>query len=381
MNTSISLCMIVRDEEEHLAECLESVKGVVDEIIIVDTGSCDKTASIAQSFGAKVFFHKWEEDFSISRNISLEHATGDWILILDADEALEEKSKTKLRESTLKKEVLGYHVLMELHPDWTENRILRLFINSPALRFKGVFHERLTIPEHIYSKIVHSDIRIIHNPWCEEDSRRKFARNINLLKKHVSLYPDDIYQILDLIRLYLKNKELPEAERLLDRISLLLSRMGHKERRYKLNKAYYYLYKLTLLYQKNTDFSGIISLCEEALSVFPTSPLFLYETAKICYKLKRYDSSIDYFRKCLDLGKDKDFDKTLIFPRDILGAMSLTGLGHCFFKKHNYKEAIRYFEKSYTIKKNKAVKAMLDVSRFLIKKQKKTEDSALSHKI
>jgi len=120
LNQSISLCMIVRDEEEHLEKCLESVNDAVDEIIVVDTGSRDKTVSIARSFGAGIFFHEWENDFSVPRNISLEHATGDWILILDADEVLEAQSKTKIIEAARKEEILGYQVLIQLSPEWTE---------------------------------------------------------------------------------------------------------------------------------------------------------------------------------------------------------------------------------------------------------------------
>ncbi|MEW5768502.1 MAG: glycosyltransferase family 2 protein [bacterium] len=93
---TISLCMIVRDEEEQLPRCLESVKGLVDEIIVVDTGSKDKTMEIAHSFDARVYKHPWENDFSAARNISLSYAKSDWILILDADEELEREDIPKI---------------------------------------------------------------------------------------------------------------------------------------------------------------------------------------------------------------------------------------------------------------------------------------------
>ena len=80
--------MIVKNEEKHLVKCLKSVRDIVDEMIVVDTGSTDKTKDIAQVFGAKVFDFPWTGDFSAARNHSLEQATGDWILILDADEVI-----------------------------------------------------------------------------------------------------------------------------------------------------------------------------------------------------------------------------------------------------------------------------------------------------
>ena len=84
----LSLCMIVKNEQRWLEDCLNSVKDLVDEMIIVDTGSQDNTVEIAHRFGAKVFDHPWNGDFSEARNHSLGYATGDWILVLDADERL-----------------------------------------------------------------------------------------------------------------------------------------------------------------------------------------------------------------------------------------------------------------------------------------------------
>src|SRR4030066_1633675 len=87
---TISVCMIVKNEEKFLAQCLKSVKDATDEIIIVDTGSADKTVEIAQSFGAKVYHHPWRNSFSEARNHSISYAVCDWILQIDADESLEQ---------------------------------------------------------------------------------------------------------------------------------------------------------------------------------------------------------------------------------------------------------------------------------------------------
>ena len=84
----LSLCMIVKNEEKLLPGCLESAKDFVDEIIIVDTGSTDKTIEIAKQYNAKIYEHPWENNFSKHRNQSISYATSDWILYLDADEEL-----------------------------------------------------------------------------------------------------------------------------------------------------------------------------------------------------------------------------------------------------------------------------------------------------
>src|SRR3989338_2535121 len=95
---TISLCMITKNEEKYLEQCLNSVKAFVDEVVIVDTGSIDKTKEIAKRFNAKIYDFKWVDDFSAARNESLKYATKDWILVLDADEVLEEKDCLKIKE-------------------------------------------------------------------------------------------------------------------------------------------------------------------------------------------------------------------------------------------------------------------------------------------
>ena len=95
----VSLTMIVRDEEQTLPLCLESVRGLFDEIIVVDTGSKDRTKEIALGFGARVIDFAWIDDFAAARNVSLANATGDYVLWLDADDVIEPKQKDKLAKS------------------------------------------------------------------------------------------------------------------------------------------------------------------------------------------------------------------------------------------------------------------------------------------
>ena len=89
--------MITKDEEEFLPRCLTSVKELVHEIIIVDTGSADRTIDVAEAFGAKIYHHSWEDDFSKHRNQSISYAAGDWILVMDADEVIAKKDLDRIR--------------------------------------------------------------------------------------------------------------------------------------------------------------------------------------------------------------------------------------------------------------------------------------------
>jgi glycosyltransferase involved in cell wall biosynthesis len=160
----LSLCMIVKNEEAHLAKCLASVSALVDEIIIVDTGSEDQTVKIAQVFGAKVFEYDWENDFSLARNYSLSKASGDWILILDADEVISIRDHDRLhglmnraaataaysittRNYTLQANLVGWtanqggYGTEEAGNGWYPSHKVRLFRNGQGIRFSYPIHE------------------------------------------------------------------------------------------------------------------------------------------------------------------------------------------------------------------------------------------------
>ncbi|MFB5764080.1 glycosyltransferase family 2 protein [Paenibacillus medicaginis] len=96
---SISLCMIVKNEEPYLAQCLSSARSIVDEIIVVDTGSTDRSAAIASDYGAKVIHQPWDDSFSNARNRGLAEATCEWVLWLDADEVLDRNEAIKWKRS------------------------------------------------------------------------------------------------------------------------------------------------------------------------------------------------------------------------------------------------------------------------------------------
>ncbi|GAW29559.1 MULTISPECIES: glycosyltransferase family 2 protein [unclassified Carboxydocella] len=147
----LSLCMIVKNEENCLARCLTSVQELVDEIIIVDTGSTDRTLEIAASFSARLFSCPWTHDFSQARNFALEQARGDWILVLDADEVLIHQGREQLQRFLTAPGSLyeGFYLpVINLHePDnWlyrSQDLVVRLFRNRPHYRFSGVIHEQV----------------------------------------------------------------------------------------------------------------------------------------------------------------------------------------------------------------------------------------------
>jgi|SRR5579875_78451 len=188
---TLSLCMIVRDEERMLPRCLEAARPAVDEIIVVDTGSCDRTIEIARSFGARVIEVPWTGSFAEPRNVSFDAARTDWILYLDADEVLVAEDVERLRELTGHTWREAYHLIEtsfvgELgEGSAIVNTALRLFRNRPQYRFTGSIHEQIynTLPSDAPGRVGHSSVRIEHYGYLEDTRavKDKSTRNLSIL--------------------------------------------------------------------------------------------------------------------------------------------------------------------------------------------------------
>ena len=216
---TISLCMIVKDEEQYLRGCLESVKPFVDEIIIVDTGSKDGTVNIAREFEAKVFSFQWTGNFSEARNESLKHATSNWILYLDADERLVEGFR--LRALTKNSKFWSYTLLIrgkaQLPSGIVEqvNAYPRLFKRHPKICFEGVVHEQIFPSIQKLGKPVGTTSVVIEHLGYGESLERvqkKCARNISLLELQLKKNPKDNYARYQIANTYVVMREYAKAE-------------------------------------------------------------------------------------------------------------------------------------------------------------------------
>lgn len=191
----ISLCMIVKDEESVLERCLKSVQGYVDEIIIVDTGSTDSTREMARRFTDHVYTFEWNHDFSAARNESLKHASGKWILVLDADEYFEEAEIRKLRkllEAMDPQPHIIYNITVvslvgnKSNPSINEGKVSRVFGNHLGIRYVRPIHEqpKSSLPG-IEMKRTDLPVRVIHSGYIEETlaAKNKHQRNLELFKR------------------------------------------------------------------------------------------------------------------------------------------------------------------------------------------------------
>jgi len=205
MSNSVSLTMIVRNEEATLAACLSSVADLVDEIVVVDTGSTDGTKEVAARFGARVFDFPWCDDFAAARNESLSHARGNWILWSDGDEYFDETNRLKLRRllSHLNAEKTAF--LMGQHSRSHGGLAIlvhqvRLFRNDAEIRWDYRVHEQvLPALQRAGHQVHRTDILITHTGYQDYSKQAgKTERNLRLLLLDQADRPDDPFTLFNL---------------------------------------------------------------------------------------------------------------------------------------------------------------------------------------
>jgi glycosyltransferase involved in cell wall biosynthesis len=208
MKRKISLSMIVKNEESVLERCLKSVHQMVDEIIVVDTGSTDATKEIAYRFGAKVFDFPWDNSFAEARNYAIEQCTGVWILVLDADEYFQEDQSVLLRSFIEENDKIGRIRIISSFYSNNETRfshsdVSRLFPKN--IRFSGRIHEQLD------SSLVRMDtgLEISHDGYFKSN---KGQRNLDLLLLELAEKPGDSYLFFQLGKEYKKLLNYSSAE-------------------------------------------------------------------------------------------------------------------------------------------------------------------------
>ena len=202
-NVKLSLCMIVRDEAAMLPGFLERVRGLWDELVVVDTGSTDSTVQLLEDEGGRVLHKPWRQDFAEARNFSIEAATGDWILFLDPDEYVSPAFVDQVQAVISIPGAGAATVLMQdLREDghMQEARLIRMFRRYPDIRFRHAIHEDVaeTLLPRLRSKghtIVNIDAPITHHGYRKDiaQARNKKERDTAIIHATLLKDPDDLY--------------------------------------------------------------------------------------------------------------------------------------------------------------------------------------------
>jgi len=288
---TVSLSMIVKDEEAVLPRCLESVKDIVDEMVIVDTGSKDGTVEIAQSFGARVYRYTWEDNFCESRNFGLQFARGDWILQLDADEELEERDIFLIRKVIRSTEYNGHSfVILSDGPDHAVYRCR----NTRLFRTGCVHYEGSVVDVPIVrGKVFLSPIRIYHYGYNLDPDvlTKKFKQSEKRLCRQIQEEPNNTYARANLVWNYRLQKEyikmIEEAEK-----ALTLSHIRIFDAQMIMNDLLYG-YFITGNFKK-AEKIGIQGLRDNSYHLD-----MLFVLGCVMVKQRRFKKAIDYFAEYL----------------------------------------------------------------------------------
>lgn len=302
---TLSICMIVRDEEKNLDRCLYSIKPLLDstaELIIVDTGSIDKTIEIAKKYTEKIYFYKWQGNFSAARNYSLSLAEGEYIFLLDADEEIGEKEITKLLKyfkekyyklhSTCTLKVKNYtEVSLKEYAVITQPRVFR---NSPEFYYSGKVHNQPVYELPVY----HLPILITHYGYImtKDIKDKKFERTANMLKLELQKNPKNIYYRFQLSTSYAMHGDLREA---LEQTEIYMNSI--KEENILDDNYLMHFNNAVILYISSGQLDRASDICDEGLKIKQDFIDFIYFKVHIYYETEDYENALLYTNKYLDL--------------------------------------------------------------------------------
>lgn len=343
---SISLCMIVKNEEKDLERCLNSVKDIVDEIIIVDTGSNDKTKEIAMRYSAKIYDYKWNDSFSDARNYGIRQATKDWILWLDADEELQCSSKKGLKKHIELGEVDVIAVKM-FHLYDSEDLVdkqyyiscgHRLFRNQIGLQFEGAIHEKLMVKEN-QSIQLSNQLLIIHHGYRREYLIKKSLRNLKLLIREKEMGNEDPWMDYYLASELFHLGEYKKALIFIDNAIIKFLNLGILPA----SLIYRLKYEILLL---SDNYETIEKGVRLAIEQYPDYVDLHFIHGILLYRMNRFEDAIRKFAYCTQLGED---NANYLIKVGSGSFVAFYYMGECYLRLEDSEKAKESFHKSLEI--------------------------------
>jgi tetratricopeptide (TPR) repeat protein len=280
-------------------------------MIVVDTGSKDKTPQIAQKFGARVFHFPWPDSFAIARNESLRYARGRWIFWMDSDDTIDSANGARLREviRQIDPSVLG--IIMAVHcpgpgeeaeHELTVATIVKLFRNLPQLRFEGRIHEQiLGAIRRAKGKVVWSDLFVVHSgyDYSSEGQKKKKERDLHLLHLELQEQPDHPFTLFNLGRLHSNFGEHQEA------VACLTHSIQNSEKSEpQLPKAYALLVHCHLALG---HWEAAWDACHRGLRHFPRDVELHFRKGILLHGAQRFQEALQAYQSVLDIREDDAF--------------------------------------------------------------------------
>lgn len=390
VKSSISVCLIVKDEERFLDNCLKSVKNIADEIIIVDTGSQDNTVNIAKGYTDKIYFHPWKDNYSEARNHYLDYAKSDWIFQIDADEELVTEDIPILLNAVKNPsiDVIMLQIISQLGRGQSESRhsLERLFRNNGLIHYEGRIHERLIgfkRPKIYPARLMHYGYDLND----EDLSEKKHERRIHLLEMDIEEYPDNPLPYHYLSCCYLSRNLLYETIDVSLKAIKLAERQNNKDSVFLWSR-----YNASIAYYKLKDFKNAESMALSAIELdkrhldshFILIPLYLdqskwHEVIKhgneyllltkqfkkkpeefetiVCNSIRKYWKifiwmGIAYYETENIKKAEQSFHTAVSHASDPFNALKTIGI--FYYNKTLFSQAREYLEKAFEVNKEDA---------------------------
>ncbi len=305
---TLSVCMIVKDESEFIEDAIGSVRDIADEVIVVDTGSSDDTVDLARAAGADVRFFDWIGDFSKARNASLSHATGDWILVLDADERLRQESRVSLRGvieahqndqeyTVFCVQIKNYTRGGEYQNDGFSGRLFRI---APELRFVGKVHEQVG---RDFGTDYRLDIVFDHfgaDPQVMLE-KGKDDRNLKLLELKLEESPDDLVTWFYVASQHWVGARVGAARKAFRKVTELYEQdpgqYGMSMVHIPIAYSYVGLMRTQMLEFRYEDAART---ADKALQFVVGNPDLLFQAGLSFLYVERYEDAVSVLRSCLN---------------------------------------------------------------------------------
>jgi glycosyltransferase involved in cell wall biosynthesis len=335
----LSATLIVRDESAVLEQCLSSIRHLVDEIIVVDTGSTDGSDEIAASLGARVIHHRWRDDFAEARNVALDAAGGEWILYIDADERMSKTDRASVERLLTGAREIAFRVLLQPDLTSTPYREYRLWRHDPRIRFKGQIHEKVTpaiawLAAIERQPIGDCDLLLTHVGY-EGSQTKKHERNLPLLRAELSRYPDSLFNRHHLARVLRGLGQDEEAGTVLGD-ALALARRRPRD-----PLGVLVFTDLVRLRRERGEEVG--ELLAEARRRYPENKLLWWVQASVWLCERHYEQALELLDGLLSVDLAKLPEEGPAYDRRIFGEFAQEARGTCLFRLGRYDEAAAAF--------------------------------------
>ncbi len=336
----VSAALIVKNEEPYLEACLASLQGVAGEVVVVDTGSTDRTKEVAARRGARVYDFPWTGDFSAARNYGLDLCRGEWILYIDADERVRPGTAENLQQELSSTNHIAYQVLLHPCAGFTSFWILRLFRNDPAIRFRGVIHENLwPAVQEVRAACggeVGSSTLILDHAGYEGNQQRKNERNLPLLLRGVEQDPERVYSWCHLANVYSDMDQHQLAEEAWTTALGLV----RKKRRHTPDDVLPYI---SLIERWSTTGRAAGDLLDEAQANFPANLNLVWQRGQALLRDGDFEAAIRIFDTLVETGKAGSYDHWIAYDLRLFTLFSYDALAVCHFRLGRYDDSGRYY--------------------------------------